>query len=110
MEQQKIDQAFIALSHPVRRALLERLAAGDLSVAEAAAPFDVTPSQMTKHLHILERADLLSREKQGRVHRLHFEPEGMKALADWVQHYQQFWNSKLDALGDYLDGVDDGNE
>ena len=110
MQQQKIDQAFIALSHPVRRALLERLVPGDLSVAEVAIPFDVTPSQMTKHLHILERAGLLSREKQGRVHKLHLEPDGMKELADWVQHYQQFWQSKLDALGEYLDGMGVDNE
>jgi len=110
MEQQKIDQAFIALSHPVRRALLERLAPGDLSVAEAAAPFDVTPSQMTKHLHILERAGLMSREKQGRVHKLHLEPDGMKEPADWIQRHQHFWQSKLDALGEYLDGMETDNE
>ena len=110
MQQQKIDHAFIALSHPVRRALLERLVRDDLTVAEVSAPFDVTPSQMTKHLHILERADLLSREKQGRAHKLHFEPDGMKELAGWVQRHQQFWQSKLDTLGKYLDELETDNE
>jgi DNA-binding transcriptional ArsR family regulator len=110
MEQQLIDQTFFALSHPVRRAVLERIVGHDLSVADAAAPFEVTPSQMTKHLHILERAGLLSREKQGRVHKLHFEPDGMREVSDWVQHHQKFWQGRLDALGDYLDRTEQRDE
>ena len=105
--EQQIDDVFFALSHPVRRAVLERLAQEDLSVAETSAPFDESPSQMTKHLHILERAGMLSRKKEGRVHRLHMEPAPLKEIMDWVSHYQAFWESRFDALENYLHKVNE---
>lgn len=109
MRTQPIDDAFFALSHPVRRAILERLALEDQSVADISAPFDVGPSQMTKHLHVLERAGLLSREKQGRVHRLHFEAQAMEPIMDWMTKHKQFWETRLDALGEYLDSLEDAD-
>ena len=100
--EQQIDDVFFALSHPVRRAVLERLAQEDLSVSDVSEPFDESPSQMTKHLHILERAGMLSRQKMGRVHKLHMEPEPMKEIMDWVARYQKCWDNRLDALENYL--------
>ncbi len=99
---QQIDDVFIALSHPVRRAVLERLAKGDLSVSQVSAPLGESPSQMTKHLHILERSGLLKRTREGRVHRLHLEPAPLKEVMDWVSRYQKFWEQKFDALEKYL--------
>ncbi|MCH9638802.1 MAG: metalloregulator ArsR/SmtB family transcription factor [Betaproteobacteria bacterium] len=100
--EQQIDDAFFALSHPVRRAVLEHLAQEDLSVSDVSKPFNESPSQMTKHLHILERAGMLSRQKVGRVHKLHMEPEPLKEIMDWLIHHQKFWDNRLDALESYL--------
>lgn len=100
--ERQIDDAFFALSHPVRRAVLERLAQEDLSVADVSKSFNESPSQMTKHLHILERAGMLSRQKEGRVHKLHMEPEPLKEIMDWVVRYQKFWDDRFDALESYL--------
>lgn len=102
----QIDDAFFALSHPVRRQILEQLAGNDLSVSEVSAPVDVTPSQMTKHLHILERAGMLSRHKSGRVHRLRMQPEPLNEIMDWVSRHQKFWNDRLDGLERYLHKVE----
>ncbi|MCH8207613.1 MAG: helix-turn-helix transcriptional regulator [Nitrospinae bacterium] len=90
------------MSHPVRRGILAKLARRDLSVAEAARSFEETPSGITKHLHILERSGLLSRSREGRVHKLHLEPEPLKDVMDWVYKYRKFWEHRLDALDAYL--------
>ncbi len=108
LREQQIDDAFFALSHPVRRAVLERLSRGDLSVADTSTPFDESPSQMTKHLHILERSGMLSRKKEGRVHRLHMEAEPLKDIMDWVVRYQKFWDARFDALENYLHKMNEG--
>ena len=101
-KESQMDNAFFALSHPVRRGVVERLSRGDLSVAEVSETFDESPSQMTKHLHILERAELLSRKKEGRVHRLHFQSEPLDEIMDWVIKNRKFWEESLDALEKYL--------
>jgi DNA-binding transcriptional ArsR family regulator len=98
----QIDDAFFALSHPVRRGIVEQLAKGDLSVSDVSDDFSESPSQMTKHLQILERAGILSREKRGRVHQLHFEPEPLEEMMAWVSRYQNFWEDRFDALDNYL--------
>jgi DNA-binding transcriptional ArsR family regulator len=98
----QIDDVFFALSHPVRRAVLERLAKEDLSVSELSAPLGESASQMTKHLHILERSGLLKRTREGRIHKLHLEPTPLQEIWDWVSHYRQFWEGKFDALEKYL--------
>ncbi len=105
IREQQIDEAFFALSHPVRRKILEQLSENDLSVAEVSAPLSESPSQMTKHLHILERAGMLSRQKRGRVHHLHMEPDPLKEIMDWVSRYQAFWNERFDALENYLHSI-----
>ena len=101
--EKQIDDVFFALSHPVRRGVLEHLAKEDSSVSELSAPLGESPSQMTKHLHILERSGLLKRTREGRVHRLHMEPAPLKEVMDWVSRYQKFWEQKFDALEKYLD-------
>ena len=98
----QIDDAFFALSHPVRRRVIERLSRGNLSVAEVSETFSESPAQMTKHLHILERAELLSREKVGRVHKLHFRREPLDEIMDWVIKNRKFWEGSFDSLEKYL--------
>lgn len=103
--EQAIDQTFFALAHPVRRAVLERLAEGDKTVAEVSAGLGESPSQMTKHLRILERAALLTRHKSGRHHQLHFEARPLEEAMNWVIRHREFWARKFDALEAYLQTI-----
>ena len=98
----QLDDTFFALSHPVRREIIARLAKGDDSVKGITGDLDESKSQITKHLHILERAGLLSRQKHGREHRLHFEPSPVEEINQWLETHQQFWLGRLDALDAHL--------
>ncbi len=110
VREQQIDDVFFALSHPVRRMVIEKLSESDLSVAEVSEPLGETPSQMTKHIHILERSGMISRHREGRTHRLHMEPEPLKDVMDWVARYEKFWNQKFDALEEYLHSIGGEND
>ena len=98
-----LDRTFAALSDPTRRAILARLAHGESSVSQIAKPFDMSLPAISKHLVVLERAGLLARTKDGRVHRLRLEANPMKDAAAWIEHYRSFWTGQLDALADYLE-------
>jgi DNA-binding transcriptional ArsR family regulator len=98
----QLSSTFAALADPTRRAILARLASGEASVTELAKPFDMSMPAISKHLKVLERAGLIAhgREAQWRPRRL--EPNALKEVHDWVEHYRQFWEQSLDRLGDYL--------
>lgn len=100
--EEQIDDAFFALSHPVRRAVLDKLSNGDFSVSDVSEPFGLSAAQMTKHLAILERGGLLARNKQGRTHYLQLQPDMLEEIMTWVQRYQAFWEGSLDNLENYL--------
>jgi DNA-binding transcriptional ArsR family regulator len=97
-----LDRTFAALADPTRRAILGRLAQGEASVGELAAPFDMTLPAVSKHLKVLERAGLIAsgRAAQARPRRLHAAP--LRDVAEWVEHYRRFWQTSLDRLDDYL--------
>jgi DNA-binding transcriptional ArsR family regulator len=99
----KLDKVFGALADPTRRAILARLSRGDAPVCELAEPFDVSLPAISKHLRVLERAGLLTQDKQGRVRRCHLEATPMKAAADWIGRYRIFWTQQLDSLAQYLE-------
>jgi DNA-binding transcriptional ArsR family regulator len=94
---------FRAISDPTRRALLDRLRAKELSVAELAAPFRMTQPAISQHLRVLREADLVRPQRVGRqqVYRLNARP--LRQVRDWAAHYERFWERKLGALGKYLD-------
>jgi DNA-binding transcriptional ArsR family regulator len=98
----RLDLAFGALAHPIRRGILARLSTGEASVAELAKPFKVSAPAITKHMRILEDAGLLSREKVGRRHRCRLEERRMKEAQEWLEAHRKFWNDRLDALERYL--------
>lgn len=100
---EQLDETFFALSDPTRRQMLARLAGGDMTVAELSKPFDVSAPAVSKHLRVLERAGLLTREREGRVRRCHLLAEPLKDAAQWVQQYRRFWDSQLDQLAEYLE-------
>jgi DNA-binding transcriptional ArsR family regulator len=101
-----LDRTFAALSDPTRRAILARLAQGDASVSELAAPFAMSLPAISKHLRVLEQAGLVERTRDGRVHRLRLVAQPLHQAASWIAHYQQFWEQQLAALADYLHDVD----
>lgn len=93
-----LDTVFQALSDPTRRAMLAGLAERPRTVGELAAPFDISLAGASKHIQVLERAGLVRREVQGRTHTCHLEAAPLHAGAEWLRHYEQFWNRKLDKL------------
>ena len=97
-----LDRTFAAVADPTRRAILNRLARGEASVKELAAPFDMSLPAISKHLTVLERAGLLRRRKVGRVHHCQLVGQPLGEATAWLMAYRPFWESKLDALENYL--------
>lgn len=107
-----IDGAFFALSHPVRRAMLDQLSHEDQTIAEISHPHALSPAQITKHVAILERAQLVKRYRRGRAHCLTLQPDQLHEIMQWVERYQRFWSASLDALDEFLandEESDDGS-
>jgi len=98
----RLNATFAALADPTRRAILARLASGEASVMELAAPFAMSLPAISKHLKVLERAGLIARgrEAQWRPCRLAAGP--LKDAADWLEHYRRFWEQSFDHLEEYL--------
>ena len=99
-----LDSTFAALSDATRRGILARLARqGETSVSDLAAPYKMSLPAVSKHLRVLEHAGLVSRQKDGRVHRCRLRAEPMEDAAAWIEHYRQFWEAQLDSLARYLE-------
>ena len=97
-----LDQLFQALSDPTRRQMLRALAREPQTVGELAAPFDISLAGASKHIQVLERAGLLRRTVQGRVHTCRLDARPLHAGVEWMRHYERFWTLKLDALEQLL--------
>jgi DNA-binding transcriptional ArsR family regulator len=95
---QGLDETFAALSDPTRREILVALADGDRTVSELAKPFEMSLPAITKHLRVLERAGLISSEREGRVRRCHLEREPLAGAIRWIADYGRFWEESLDSL------------
>jgi len=91
-----------ALADPTRRAILSRLALGETSVTELAAPFAMSLPAVSKHLKVLERAGLIARGREAQWRPCRLEAGPLKDVADWVDRYRRFWDESLDRLDDYL--------
>lgn len=97
-----LDQTFAALADPTRREILARLRSGEHTVGELAEPFPMSLAAVSKHVQVLERAGLVSRQVDGRVHRLTLAAEPLRAATAWTADYRSFWNARLDSLGAML--------
>lgn len=97
-----LDAVFAALADPTRRAIVERLARGNASVAELSEPFQLSQPAISKHLKVLERAGLISqgRDAQRRPRRL--EPQRIKQLSDWIGTYKHYLEASYERLESYL--------
>ncbi len=93
-----LDGVFAALSDSTRREMLARLAEGEHSVGELAAPFSMSLAAASKHIKVLENAGLVQREVLGRTHRVRLHAQPLHAGMEWLRHYERFWNQRLDAL------------
>jgi DNA-binding transcriptional ArsR family regulator len=91
-----------ALADPTRRAILARLAQGEATVKDLAAPFDISLPAISKHLKVLERAGLITRGQEAQWRPCRLDAGPMKAAADWLERYRAFWEGSLKKLGDYL--------
>ena len=95
-----------AIADPARRSILDLLRAGERAVVELLKHFDFSQPALSKHLKVLRDAKLVAVRKVGRESRYRLEADALRAVYDWVGHYERFWTDKLDRLGDVLDDLD----
>ena len=97
-----LDLMFLALSDPTRRAILARLAAGEASVLELAAPFEMTQPAVSKHIKVLERAGLVSRSRDAQRRPCRLEADALAHATDWIERYRAVWAKNFSRLDDVL--------
>jgi DNA-binding transcriptional ArsR family regulator len=102
MAPDQLSLVFGALADPIRRAILTRLADGDASVAELAAPFQVSQPAISRHLKVLEHAGLISRSRRATARLSHLEAEPLREVTGWLVRYQRFWDESHERLDDLL--------
>ncbi|MFZ5522800.1 MAG: ArsR/SmtB family transcription factor [Pseudomonadota bacterium] len=102
MPSDHLSSTFAALADPTRRAILARLASGETSVTELAAPFEMTAPAVTKHLKVLERAGLITRSRQAQWRPCQLNAAPLHQAADFIEQYRQFWEQSFDRLDAYL--------
>jgi DNA-binding transcriptional ArsR family regulator len=97
-----LSRTLAALADPTRRAILERLAAGEAGVVELAQASPLTQPAITKHLKVLERAGLIGRTRDGQRRPARLQPEGLLPVDDWLRHAHAGWSARLDRLEKHL--------
>jgi DNA-binding transcriptional ArsR family regulator len=97
-----LSHTFAALADPTRRAILARLASGETTVTELAAPFEMSLPAVSKHLKVLERAGLVTRGREAQWRPCRLEAAPLAGASAWLETYRQFWEQRLDRLEDYL--------
>jgi len=98
-----VNDPFKALSHPIRRGIVERLAEGPATVGAATAGFGVSKPAISKHLKVLEETGVVTRVVEGRTHRLALKPDVMSEAADWMDRQRAIWTRMFDVVEDYLE-------
>jgi DNA-binding transcriptional ArsR family regulator len=107
-----LNETFAALADPTRRAIVMRLAEGEATVNELAAPFDISLPAISRHLKVLEAAGLITRTRSAQLRPCRIEIGSLKEIADWVDRYRGFWDQSFDRLDIFLSaakGKDDEN-
>jgi DNA-binding transcriptional ArsR family regulator len=108
MNQEQLDATFAALADPTRRAILARLARGEATVNDLAAPFDLAQPSISKHLKVLERAGLISRSRAAQTRPCRLETGQLKLVAEWVGAYRHLWEESFDRLDAHLKSAQAG--
>jgi DNA-binding transcriptional ArsR family regulator len=99
---ERLDSTFAALADPTRRAILARLATGSANVTELAKPFEMSQPAISKHLKVLERAGLISRERDAQSRPCRLEGKRLREATEWMEKCRKTWEERFDALGEYL--------
>ena len=99
----ELDTVFQALADPTRRRIVEALGANERTVGELAEPLKMSLPGVSKHLGVLERAGLLSRRKEGRIHHIKFEVSALEPAMNWIEQQRRFWEGSFDKLSEYLE-------
>jgi DNA-binding transcriptional ArsR family regulator len=102
LTEERLDAAFTALSDPTRRAIVSRLALGDATVGELAAPFDMSLPAVSKHLKVLERGGLISRGRDAQFRPCHLEARTLEGALDWIETNRRIWEQRFDKLDAHL--------
>jgi DNA-binding transcriptional ArsR family regulator len=102
MQTDPLSLTLSALADPTRRAILDRLAAGEATVGELAKPFRISLPAVSRHLKVLEGAGLITRSRSAQWRPCRIEPKGLKDVCDWVSRYRRFWEESFDRLDEYL--------
>ncbi len=102
-----LDRTFGALADPTRRRILAQLAKGEECVTNLARPHAMSLAAVSKHLIVLEKAGLVKRQRNGRVHSLALEAKPMQTAREWLERYRKFWEANLDQFEKYLDQLKD---
>ncbi len=98
----QLDRSFLALSHPVRRAIVERLTQGSATVGEATRGLSVSKPAVTKHLKVLEQAGVVRRTIEGRNHRLGLQTDALEGASRWLELHRALWEAKFDVVERHL--------
>ena len=107
LDDDRLSETFAALSSPTRRAILARLAAGEATVNELAAPLDLKLPTISKHLKVLERAGLITRGHRAQYRPCALDPRPLAEVANWAEQYRRIWDGRLDQLASYLAQLDE---
>ena len=110
MEADQLSVTFAALADPTRRAILARLARGEATVTELAAPFDMSLPNVSKHLKVLQRAGLIEQGRQAQWRPCRLQPQPLRGVADWVGQYRRHWEESFDRLDAYLRDLQDATD
>ena len=110
MHTDPLSTTFAALADPTRRAILARLALGEATVSELAAPFDMSLPGISKHLKVLQRAGLIEQGRQAQWRPCRLAPEPLRDVAEWVEQYRRHWEESFERLDDYLRDLQDSQE
>jgi DNA-binding transcriptional ArsR family regulator len=102
MNEDELSLTFAALADPTRRAILARLAQGEATVNELAAPFHLSLPGVSKHLKVLQHAGLISQGRRAQWRPCRLEPTRLKEAADWIDAYRHIWEERFDRLDEYL--------
>jgi DNA-binding transcriptional ArsR family regulator len=102
MTEERLDAAFAALADPTRRAIVSRLAEGDATVSELAAPFAMSLPAVSKHLKVLERSGLISRGRDAQFRPCHLEVQALDDTLDWISVHRRIWDERFDKLDVHL--------
>lgn len=97
-----VNDSFRALAHPIRRGIVERLAAGPATVGEVTRDFGVSKPAISKHLKVLEETGVVTRVIEGRTHRLSLEPTALEEAAEWMDRQRAVWGRLFDVVDEYL--------